>query len=92
MGGGIFDGAACLICKLTKVDFKGMRRCSEHINVGARAEDPRLEAGDHDRLNCRMLEAQALNCIRQFNIDSQIVGIEFELVPLGDCDVFLYVH
>ena len=47
---------------------------------------------DDDGTNFRMLEAESLDRVCEFDIDAEVVGVEFELVALGECLVFLDVH
>jgi hypothetical protein len=57
-----------------------VRRCAQHEDVGAGAEDPRLQAGHDDRVDFGMLETNALERIGQLDVDAQIVRVELELV------------
>src|SRR5262245_2380684 len=67
-----------------------MRRLAEHADIGAGAEHVVLARLDDDAADLRMLEAQALHRVVQFDVDAKIVGIELELVvaePAGLVDV-----
>ena len=39
-----------------------------------------------------MFKAQTLNGVGQFNIHAEVVGIELELVAIGERLIFLHVH
>ena len=84
MSGGVLNRAARFIGELTEVNFESVRRSAEHVDIGAGAEDARLKTGDHDDLDFRVLEAQTLHGIGQFDVDAQVIGIEFELVAFGE--------
>jgi hypothetical protein len=67
-----------------------MRRLAEHADIGAGAKDIVLARLDDDAADLRMLEAQPLDGIVQFNVDAEVVGIELEFVvaePAGLVDV-----
>ena len=67
-----------------------MRRLAEHADIGAGAEHVVLARLDDDAAHLRMLEAQPLHRVVQFDVDAEIVGIELELVvaePAGLVDV-----
>src|SRR3569832_1589886 len=57
-----------------------MRGPAEHVDVGARAPDAVLAAFEHDDLHGRVLEADAVQRIVQFDIDAEVVRFELELV------------
>src|SRR6185295_1553807 len=77
---------------LAKVDLERVRRTTQHVNVRACAEDSRLQTRDDDDANFRMLEAESLNRVCQFDIDAEIVRIELELIAISESLVFLDVH
>src|SRR5205085_2600993 len=64
MARGVLDCAARLVRELAEVDLEAVLGGAEHVDVRARAEDARLEAGDDDTAYLRVLEAQALDCVR----------------------------
>ena len=57
-----------------------MARLAEHVDVGARAEYPLLAARYDDGADLGMLEADAVERIGQFDIDTEIVRVELEPV------------
>ena len=67
-----------------------MRRLAEHADIGAGAEHVVLARLDDHAAHLRMLEAQPLHRVVQFDVDAEVVGIELELVvaePAGLVDV-----
>jgi len=49
----------------------------EHANVGAGTKHIRFARAQHDYPYFRVFKAHALNNVCQFNINSQIIGIQF---------------
>ncbi len=92
MAAGVLDAVARLVGELAEVDLPGVRRQTEHEDVGARAEDAVLAAGDDDSAHFRMLEADAVQRIVQFDVDTKIVGIELQLVAGLDAAILGDIH
>ncbi len=69
-----------------------MRGSAQHEDIRAGAEDPFLEAGDDDRMDLWMLESETLHGVRQLDIDSEIVRVQFEAVVVRKAAIFLNVH
>jgi len=92
VGAGVFDAIARFVGEFAEIDFPGVRGKAEHVNVGAGTEDAVLGAGDDHRADFRMLEADALECIMQLDIDAEIVGVELEFISRPDTAVFRHVH
>src|SRR5205085_365929 len=67
-------------------------RGAEHVYVSARAEDARLKTLDYDDAYLRVLEAKALDCVGEFDVNAQVVRVELELVALAERRVLLHVH
>ena len=81
------------LVNLQKFTLKRVARAAEHEDVGAGAEDARLEAGEHDRVHFGMLEAQALQGVGELDVDAEIVRIQLELVVVRpQAGVFAHVH
>ena len=79
------------LVNLQKFTFWRMRRFAEHADIGAGAEHIVLAGLDDDRAHFRMLEAQPLHRVVEFDIDAEVVGVELEFVaveqPAGLIDV-----
>ncbi len=87
---GVLDGEPRLVGELAEVHLGAVRRFAEHADIGAGAEHIVLAGLDDDGAHFRVLEAQPLHRVVQFDIDAEIVGIELELVvaePAGLVDV-----
>jgi hypothetical protein len=89
---GVLEAVAGLIGEFAKIDLVRVRRAREHADIGAGAEHAVLARADHDDLHLRILEAQPLHGIRQFDIDAEIIGIEFELVALEQAAILVDIH
>ena len=83
---------ARLVGELAEIHLVRMGRDTEHADVGARAEHPILARSQHDRAHFRVLEPHALHDVGEFDIDAEIVGIEFELIAVEQTAVFVDVH
>ena len=88
----ILDAVAGLVGELAEVDLVGVGGAGQHADIGAGAEHPRLARAQHHDAHSRMLEAQPLDGVGQFDIDAEIVGIELELVALEQRALLVDVH
>ena len=68
------------LVNLQKFTLCAVRRFAEHADIGAGAEHIVLAGLDDDAAHFRMLEAQPLHRVVQFDVDAEVVGIELELV------------
>ena len=73
MPAGIFHSIAGFVREFAEIHLPGMRGKSEHVNICAGAENAALGAVDHHGTNLRMLEANAVQRIVQFDIDAHVV-------------------
>ena len=64
---------------------------AQHEDVGARAEDLVLAAGEHHGTDLGVLEADATDGVVQFDVDAQVVTIELEFVAGAQAGVFVEV-
>ena len=92
MLGGILDGQPCLVGELAEVHFVIVRAQTQHVDVGAGAEDAVALGADHHGADLGMFEAQALHGIGQLDIDAEIVGIELQLVAGTKTRILVHVH
>ena len=93
VGAHVFHAEPRFVGELAEVHLERVARAAEHEDVGAGAEDARLEAGQHDGVHFGMLEAQPLQHVGQLDVDAEIVGIQFELVVVRpQAGVFAHVH
>src|SRR5665213_176044 len=76
----VLDGEARLVGELAEVHLVAMRRFAEIADIGAGAEHIVLARLDDDGANFGMLESQPLHRVVQFDIDTEVVGVELELV------------
>ena len=88
----VFDSAARFVGKLTEIYFERVARCAQHIDIRAGAEDARLEAGNDDHLDLGMLETQPLNNVGKFDVYTEIVRVQLQLIALCERHIFLNVH
>ena len=51
-----------------------------------------FKTGDDDGAHFRVFKPQTLNGIGEFDIHSQVIRVEFELVAFGERLIFLHVH
>src|SRR5204863_5730547 len=77
---GVFEGEPRLVGVFAEVDLPAVARLAQHHDVRAGAEHAILEAGDYDRVNFRMLEADALHGVGELDVDAEIVGVELQTV------------
>ena len=89
---GVFDAVAGLVGELAEIDLVGVGGARQHADIGAGAEHAVLARAHHHDLHLGMLEAQPLHGIGEFDVDAEIVGIEFELVAFEQAAVLVDVH
>ena len=90
--GEVFQAVAGLVGEFAEIDFVGVGRARQHADVGAGAEHAVLARAHQYDLYFRMLEAQPLHRVGQFDVDAEIVGIEFELIALEQPGILVDVH
>ena len=88
----ILDAVAGLVGELAEVDLVGVGRAGQHADIGAGAEHPRLARAQHHDAHFRMLEAQPLDRVGEFDIDAEIVGVELQLVAFEQRALLVDVH
>jgi len=88
----IFNRAARFVCEFAEVDLEGVRRRTEHVDVSAGAEDPRLQTRDDNSPHFRMFEPESLNRVGKLDINAQVIGIKFEFVAFDQRLIFLDIH
>jgi hypothetical protein len=66
--------------EFTEVHLRCMRGLTQHENIGAGAEHPVFQAGDDDRSDVWVFEANSLNGVGEFDIDAEVVRIQFQLI------------
>ncbi len=89
---GVLDRQPRLVGELAEVHLVAVRRLAEHADIGAGAEHIVLAGLDDDAAHFRMLEAQALNRVVEFDVDAEIVGVELEFVAVGKPAGLIDVH
>ena len=93
VGAHVFHAEARLVGEFAEVHLERVARAAEHEDVGAGAENARLETGEHHRMHFRMLETQALQDVGELDVDPEIVGIQLQLVVVRPQPrVFADVH
>jgi hypothetical protein len=91
VGGGVLDGAARLVGELAEVDLGAVGGDGQHPDVGAGAEDLVLAPGDDHGAHLGVLEAQPLHGVVELDVDREVVGVELELVLVGQTAPFVDV-
>jgi hypothetical protein len=69
-----------------------MGGAGQHADIGAGAEHARLTGTEHDDAHLRVLEAQPLEYVGEFDIDAEIVGIELKVVAFEQAALFVDIH
>src|SRR5207244_7409172 len=88
----VLDAIAGFIRELTKVHLPGMAGQPQHIDVSSGAKDPLSAAGNHHASDFRVLEADTLQRVVQFDVYAEIVRVQLQLVAGLNASVFLNVH
>ena len=89
---GVLDREPRLVGELAEVHLGAVRRAAQHDDVRAGAEDALLERGDDDGAHLGVLEAQALDGVGELDVDAEVVGVELQLVVVGQAGVLAHVH
>jgi hypothetical protein len=69
-----------------------VRGTSEHANIGAGAEHPRLGRAQQDDFDLRVFEPQPFDGVRQLDVDTKVVRIELELVAFEQRGLLVDIH
>ena len=80
MFGGVFNAVTRLVGELAEVDLPGVAGYPQHEDVGTRAKDAVLAAGNDDAAHVGVLKADAVERVMQLNVHPQVVAVELELV------------
>ncbi len=88
----IFHAVAGLVGELAEVHLVGMGRARKHADVGAGAEHAVLGRAHHHDLHLGVFETQALDDVRQLDVDAEIVGIELEQIAFEQAAILVDVH
>ena len=89
---GVFQAVAGFVGELAEVHFPGVAGDAQHEDVGAGAEHLVLGAGQHHRAHFRVLEADAVDGVVQFDVHAQVVAVELELVAGAQAAVIVKVR
>ena len=92
MFGCVLETVSGFIGELAEVHFVGVARACQHADVRAGAEDARLGRAQNDGLDARMLEAKTRDRVGEFDVDAEIVGIEFELIAFEEAAVLVHIE
>ena len=92
MAAGVFNAVAGFIGELTKVNLPSVGGKPQHKDIGARTKNAVFQTGDDNAFDFRVLEADALQCVMQFNVYAQVVGVEFEFVSRSNASVFVDIE
>ena len=92
MAAGVFDAVAGFIGELTKVDFPSVGGEPQHKDIGARTKNTVFQTGDDNAFDFRVLEADALQSVMQFNVHTQVIGVELEFVARTDAGVLVDIE
>src|SRR4029453_9528751 len=85
----ILDAVSCLVGELAEIDFPRVRGKPQHEDVGAGTEDALATARDDDAANLGVLEAYALQRVRELDVDTEVVGVELELVAWQEAAILV---
>ena len=77
MGGGVFDAVTGLVSEFAEIHFVVVGRGGQHADVGAGAKYSVLGRGKDNGGHFGMLKAQALYGIIEFDVNAQVVGVQF---------------
>jgi hypothetical protein len=91
VGAAVFQAVARLVGELAEVHLPGVAGHAQHEDVGARAEDLVLGAGDDHGAHLGVLEADALDGVVELDVHAQVVAVELELVARAQAGVFVEV-
>ncbi len=64
----------------------------QHADIGAGAEHAVLARAYQRHLHPGMLEAQPLHRVGEFDVDAEIVGIQFELIAFEQPAILVDIH
>ena len=89
--GRVFQAVAGFVREFTKINFPGMAADAQHKDVGARAQNLFFGAGHHHRSYFGVFKANAADGIVEFNVNAEVVAVEFEFVAGAQSGVFIKI-
>src|SRR6266850_642085 len=88
----VFDPISRFIGEFAEIHFPRVRGKSEHVDISAGAKNTILCAGKDHRADFRVFKADALERVVEFDVHSEVVGIQLQFVTWPDSAVFGHVH
>ena len=79
---GVLDRQSGFVGELAEIHLVAVRGLAEHADVGAGAEHAFLGGTQDDGPDLGMLEAQPLHGVGEFDVDAEVVGIQFQFVAV----------
>ena len=89
---GVLHRIARFVSELAEIHLVGVSGRAQHANVGPCAKHADLARSQYHCPHFGVLETQTLHCIIELDIDTDIVGIQLELVVAEFRRVFVHVH
>jgi hypothetical protein len=89
---GILQPVAGLVGEFAEIDLVGVGGPRQHADVGSGAEHAVLGGAYDHHLHAGMLEAQPLHHVGELDVDTEIVGIQFELIALEQPAILVDIH
>ena len=77
---GVFNFIAGFVGEFAEIHLVAVGGKAQHRDVCSRAEYPIALRSQNDCPNFRMLKTKPLNRIMKFNVDTKIIGVEFQCV------------
>ncbi len=77
--GRVLDRQARLVGELAEIDLLGVAGLAEHADVRSGAEHVVLARAQHHTADLRVLEAQPLHRVGEFDVHAEVVGVELQL-------------
>ena len=88
----ILQTVAGLVGEFAEVDLPAVAGDTEHVNVGARAPDFFLAGLKHHHFDGGVFKADAVDCVMQLYVHTQVITVELEFVAGLDAAVFVDVE
>ena len=92
MAAGVFNAVAGFIGELTKVNLPSVGGKPQHKDIGTGTKNAVFQTGDDNTFDLWVLEADTLQCVVQFNVHAQVIGVELEFVARTYTRVFVDIE
>ena len=85
-------GVSRFIGEFAEIHLVGMFSARQHPDIGAGAEDALFPRRKNDDTHLRMFKTHSLDDVGKFDVDAEIIGVEFQFVSVEQPTRLVNIH